>query len=250
MNTQFKIVVPVYNADKWIHKCLTSIRSQVHKNYDCIIYDDCSTDNTTQVIEDFMKDFGDERFQVVYNSQNKKTLSNLLDGYRRLDAISNPESVLAVVDGDDLLFSEWSLSIVDHVYRNSEAKMTYGSFVHWPTGEISNFSRIIPRDVIDGNLYRDYPFVTSHLRTYKSYLWNEIKDEDLRDVNGQYFSVACDVATMIPMLEMSGGKFVHIPNILYVYNRINPLSDDVINSTDQGRIDRLIRTRKKYEILK
>ena len=248
-STSFKIVVPTYNAERWIGKCLLSIMSQTHKNFQCVAINDCSTDSTGLVMDDVAKKIGDERLTIIHNTSNRKTLRNLIDGYRMLGSDSDPESVLVVVDGDDSLFSEYSLEIVDSVYRNSNAKLTYGSFVHWPTGEISSFSRVFPKNVVCNNAYRDHPFISSHLRTYKSYLWNSIRDEDLRDIDGDYFKVACDVATMIPMLEMAGSNFVHIPNILYVYNRWNPLSDDVINSSEQSRIDRLIREKNKYSPL-
>ena len=121
-------------------------------------------------------------------------------------------------------------------------------FAMWPTGELS-FDRSFPNDVIKNNSYRNYKFVSSHLRTFKSYLWNSINDEDLRDVDGEYFKVGWDVAFMMPMLEMTGGKFTYIPNILYVYNRWNPISDDVINSQNQMRVDQLIRTKNPYQKL-
>lgn len=223
-----------------------SIRSQSYSDYECIIYNDASTDKTGQKIDEFLDYFGDNRFRVIHNNTNKKVLSNLIDGFRELGSKDDPESVLVVVDGDDFLFCEFSLEQVHQYYQNSNILMSYGSFIHWPTGETS-FSRNFPEEVILNRDYRKYPFISSHLRTFKSKLWNGIKDEDLRDVDGEYFKVACDVATMIPMLEMAGDRFKYIQNVLYVYNRWNPISDDVINSQDQQRIDRLIRTRKKYE---
>ena len=247
MKTKFKIIVPTYNSENWIYKCLFSIKNQIHKNYECIVYNDCSTDNTGNIIDEFMIHHGDERFTVVHNKSNLKTLYNLVDGAKKLNSKQEPESVLVVVDGDDSLFSEYSLSIVDHVYNNFNCMMTYGSFVHYPTGEMSQVSRIFPENIVKNNDYRKHPFISSHLRTYKSYLWNSIKDEDLRDLDGEYFKVACDVATMIPMLEMANGRFIYIPNILYLYNRFNPISDDVINSSEQSRIDNLIRQRNKYK---
>lgn len=249
MSVRFKIVVPVFNSELWIEKCLFSIMSQKHEQFECVVYDDCSTDSTGIRIDNFIKKYGDSRINVVHNETNKKTLQNLVEGYRILKSAEEPEAVLVVVDGDDYLFSEYSLSIVNAAYEQTGASLTYGSFVHWPTGETSNFSRVFPREIKEKNDYRQHPFITSHLRTYKSYLWNSILDSDLRDADGDYFKVACDVATMIPMLELSGGNFIHIPNILYVYNRWNPLSDDVINSSEQGRIDRLIRTKNPYKPL-
>jgi glycosyltransferase involved in cell wall biosynthesis len=222
-----------------------SIRSQVHTNYECIIFNDASTDQTGKQIDEFIEKFGDERFTVVHNSKNRKALENIITGFNELNCKDEPESVLIIVDGDDYLFCEYTLSIVDQVYQQNNTLMTYGSFIHWPTGEIS-FPRNFPIEIINNNAYRDYKFISSHLRTFKSKLWYSIKDEDLRDEDGEYFKTGCDVATMIPMLEMAGDRFTYIPNILYVYNRWNPLSDDVINAGDQERVNRLVRSRQRY----
>lgn len=246
MSLNFKIVVPTYNSEKWIDKCLSSIMSQTYKNFQCVAINDCSTDATGVVMDKFSKSLGDERLSIIHNESNKKTLKNLIDGYRTLEADSDLDSVLVVVDGDDFLFSDCSLEIVESVYRKENVSLTYGSFIHWPTGELCKFSRVFPKDVIQNNAYRNHPFISSHLRTYKSYLWHAIKDEDLRDVDGEYFRVTCDMATMIPMLEMAGGNYFYISNILYVYNRSNPLSDDVINLSEQLRVNRLIGQRERY----
>jgi len=246
--TQFKLVVPAYNCEAWIMKSLASIKNQIHKDYQCIVYDDASTDNTGLLIDDFMKKHGDERFTVVHNDINKKALHNITEGFKKLNSKDETESALAVIDGDDYLFCEYSLKLVDQVYSKTDSMLTYGSFVMWPTGELS-FDRSFPQEVIKNNSYRNYKFVSSHLRTFKSYLWNSINDEDLRDTDGEYFKVGWDVAFMIPMLEMTGGKFTYIPNILYVYNRWNPISDDVINSQNQMRVDQSIRTKKPYQKL-
>jgi len=244
-STKFKIVVPTYNTEQWITKCLYSIYSQQHQNYECLIINDASTDRTGNLIDDFLNKIKDQRFSVIHNQRNEKALKNIVNGFKILETKDEPDSVLMVIDGDDYLFCEYSLSLVDQIYQNSNALLTYGSFVQWPTGELS-FDRQFPKEVIENNSYREYKFISSHLRTFKSKLWNSIRDEDLRDEDGEYFRTGWDVAFMIPMLEMASGRFQYVRNILYVYNRWNPISDDVINSSDQLRVDRLVRTRKKY----
>ncbi len=244
-STKFKIVVPTYNTEQWITKCLYSIYSQQHQNYECLIINDASTDRTGNLIDDFLNKIKDQRFSVIHNQRNEKALKNIVNGFKILETKDEPDSVLMVIDGDDYLFCEYSLSLVDQIYQNSNTLLTYGSFVQWPTGELS-FDRQFPKEVIENNSYREYKFISSHLRTFKSKLWNSIRDEDLRDEDGEYFRTGWDVAFMIPMLEMASGRFQYVRNILYVYNRWNPISDDVINSSDQLRVDRLVRTRKKY----
>lgn len=223
-----------------------SIRTQTYTNYECIIYNDASTDQTGTRIDELMSHFGDSRFRVIHNLENKKALFNIVDGFRNLSALDDPESVLMIIDGDDYLFCEYSLEQVSQYYTSTDVLLTYGSFVQWPTGELS-FPRVFLPEIIKNNAYREHPFITSHLRTFKSKLWHAIRDEDLRDTDGSYFKTGWDVAFMIPMLEMAAGRFAYIPNILYVYNRWNPISDDVINTSDQGRVDRLVRTRQRYK---
>ena len=69
---KFKIAVPVYNAEEWIAKCLHSIAIQSHKEFECVVINDASTDNTGEVIDnlDFVKN--DDRFTVIHNKENVK----------------------------------------------------------------------------------------------------------------------------------------------------------------------------------
>jgi glycosyltransferase involved in cell wall biosynthesis len=243
---RFNIVVPTYNTEHWIARCINSIQNQSHSDFRCIVYNDASTDSTGDVIDEHFAKFPDARFTVVHNTENRKALHNIVEGFKFLETDKDPESVLMVIDGDDFLFSEASLAIVNNVYREYPVLLTYGNHIHWPTGQTRTNCEPFPEEVVRSNAYRDYKFISSHLRTFKSRIWNSIRDEDLRDVDGTYFKTGWDVSFMIPMLEMAGERHVFIPNALYVYNRWNPLSDDVINSADQGRVDRLIRTRPKY----
>jgi len=52
---------------------------------------------------------------------------------------------------------------------------------------------------------------------------------------------------MFPMLEMSGNKHRYIDEVLYIYNRTNPLNDDKVNHSMQLGFEREIRGKKKYK---
>jgi len=246
---KLNIVVPTYNTEAWIQRCLYSIQTQSYKNFSCVIYNDASTDRTAEAINSFVAATKDERFVVIHNSSNKKALHNIVDGFKFLRTEDEPESVLMVIDGDDYLFSEYSLELLASAYAQTGCLLSYGNHIHWPTGETRTNCEKFPDEVVANNSYRDYKFITSHLRTWKSKLWNSIKDEDLRDLNGEYFKTGWDVSFMIPMLEMAAGRHLFIPNVLYVYNRWNPISDDRIYADDQGRVDKLVRTRDRYKVL-
>ncbi len=45
------VIIPMYNAEKYIGECLQSLLNQTLKNFEVIVVDDCSTDNSLAVAE-------------------------------------------------------------------------------------------------------------------------------------------------------------------------------------------------------
>ena len=60
------IIMPAYNAEKYIVKSINSIIRQSYKSWELIVVDDCSTDGTVNVISDFK----DERIRLLNNERN------------------------------------------------------------------------------------------------------------------------------------------------------------------------------------
>ena len=67
MKNKFIVVVPLYNAEKWIGKCLRSLSLQTYKNYECVVIDDCSSDNSFNIAKKTVEQ--DKRFVLVRTSQ-------------------------------------------------------------------------------------------------------------------------------------------------------------------------------------
>ena len=63
---KFSIIIPVYNVEKYISKCLDSILNQTYSNYEVIIVNDGTKDNSVSVINKYLTD---ERFKL-YNKEN------------------------------------------------------------------------------------------------------------------------------------------------------------------------------------
>lgn len=92
----FSILIAAYNVAPYIDHCLMSIRSQTFKNFEAIVIDDCSTDNTLALCKDFSNK--DHRFKIIKHHKNLGLLS------ARKTAVNeaNGEFIL-FVDGDDSL---------------------------------------------------------------------------------------------------------------------------------------------------
>ena len=55
MKPLLTVVIPVYNVEKYLNRCLESILIQGWKNYDIILVDDGSTDRSPQICDDYVK---------------------------------------------------------------------------------------------------------------------------------------------------------------------------------------------------
>lgn len=246
MMIKMKIVVPFFNCEQWIERCLSSIATQQFKDWECVIINDASTDNSKSVLDslEFLK--RDDRFSVIHNESNVKALRNIVDGFNFLKCKDEPDCLMMIIDGDDFLYSDQSLNTIATVYSQyPQLLLTYGDWIGYPYGDGSNCEPY-PREVILNNAYRYAPFSASHLRTFKSKLWYAIKDADLRDSEGEYFEAGWDVAFMVPMLEMAQERHGYIDRVMYCYNKENPLSDYKVNSRKQEDAVTLTKSRPQY----
>ena len=243
MSNNFIIVVPFYNVEKWITKCVKSIKLQTIKNFQCYLVDDISTDNTVQIIKKIIEN--DDRFHLLVNQEKKYALKNIYDVI--IASGNNAEYIIITLDGDDWFASKKVLEILDKKYTDNRCFMTYGSYLEYPSLRKGKFCRPIEDQTIKNAAYRNSTWVSSHLRTFKRHLWNKIKKEDLLGQDGKFYRMTWDMAFMFPMLEMAGPMALHIPETLYAYNRQNPLNDDKVNHRLQLKTESKIRSKTNYK---
>jgi len=68
---KISVILPVYNVEKYLRKCIDSILNQTHINYELIIIDDGSTNNSGNIYDEYK--LKDNRIQVIH--QNNQGLS-------------------------------------------------------------------------------------------------------------------------------------------------------------------------------
>ncbi len=244
---KFKIIIPTYNTEKWIEKCMTSVITQKFGNYDVMVVDDCYTDNTGDIIEKFCE--GKDNWNFIRNESNTGALYNIVNGIEKMSPKDN--DVIITLDGDDWLYDENVLDKVAKEYNKTSCWLTYGGMI-----KASNDERIgcwnVDQNLINDNSYRDMNcFIFHHLRTFKYFLWKNIKDEDMRLEDGSYYDDTWDQIFMFPMVEMAGGKIRYIENeLLLTYNNLNPLNHfKDTKASRQLELERKIRKLPKYNIL-
>lgn len=239
------IVVPTYNNARHdiCIKNIASLLDQQYENYHIYIINDCSTDESAEKIEAFL--MSHPRADKVTLINNTKRVGAMANYYRMIHQLED-HLIILNVDGDDWLADPQVLSYINRIY-DDEIWLTYGQYVEHPHGAIG-FCAGYPKAVTKNNSFRKHGLPISHLRTYYAWLFKKIKKEDLM-YEGAFVKATCDKVMMVPMVEMSGGRFRCIQDILYIYNAVNPLSDMRVCGHMQGAVRDKLFTMQPYEPL-
>lgn len=130
------IIMPSYNTAQYIEKTIKSVLDQTYTNWELIIVDDCSTDNTDEVVKNYLTD---KRIKYLKNEQNSGAAVSRNRALREAKG-----QWIAFLDSDDLWMPEklekqicfmkengYNFSYTDYEEINAEGNMT-GVFVTGP----------------------------------------------------------------------------------------------------------------------
>ena len=95
-NPDVSVIITINNQENDIHKVLRSVQNQSIKNIEIIIVDDCSLDNSFEVIKENQK--MDKRIILISHNKNEGAIKSRADGIRK--AIGK---YITIIDGDDAL---------------------------------------------------------------------------------------------------------------------------------------------------
>ena len=104
----------------------------------------------------------------------------------------------------------------NQIFSTKDVWLAYTNFIT-VKGNIG-YSRPFNSKTIENNKYRQSAFVISHLRAFYTKLLTNVNITDLKDMNGNWYRAANDVAMYLPILEMCHQKIVYVPEISYLYN--------------------------------
>jgi len=243
------IITPFYNAQRWLPTCIKSIIKQTVPEWTLHLCNDCSTDKSQDICKHYY--LNDKRVQwynnnhKVYSSGNHWLTINLSPDIK-------DEDICIDVDGDDWLAHPDVFKQVLEAYENENTWMTYGSFVHL-AGLNNNkpiFTQGFAQPPANWSALRKIRYTTTHLRTYKAGLFRKIQEQDLKDPNGDWLSMAGDVAFMYPMLEMCGPEHAaFLPQIHYIYNTETNYNEYKVNLGKQNAFAEYVRNKEPYKKL-
>ena len=91
------IVVPVYNAAKYIEQTISMVQKQTYTDWELILVEDCSKDASREVLQKLVKELEDSRIHVIYKEKNEGAASA-----RNTGLMAATGEYLAFLDADDI----------------------------------------------------------------------------------------------------------------------------------------------------
>lgn len=144
------ILVPVYNTEKYISQCLDSIISQTYNNFEVIIVDDGSTDQSGTICDEYASK--DERFKVVHQKNSGVAMA-------RIAAFESCHGkYITFIDSDDFVSSDYLEKLVKYMIED-DADMVSCEY-NRVRNNIVVGSKIFITGTFQGETLRD--FISNH----------------------------------------------------------------------------------------
>lgn len=147
------IIIPTYNREKIIHRALDSILNQSYTNWECIVVDDGSSDNTEKVVMKYNEI--DSRFRYIKNTRSKGA-----PGARNTGINFSKGDWILLFDSDNFMHPECLERLMLLDYRNYDVITCWSKIIDETThNEIGCFNWVCDGDIhmklLEGGCYVD-----------------------------------------------------------------------------------------------
>lgn len=125
MEPQISIIIPIYNVAPYINRCLQSIGAQSYQRIECILIDDCSTDNSMQIAEQYISNYnGNIVFNIIHHQQN-----NGLSAARNTGLNASTCDYVYFIDSDDAISPNCIELLISLAHKYPNADYIQGNLI-------------------------------------------------------------------------------------------------------------------------
>ena len=142
-NPKVTVVIPIYNVEEYLPRCILSVVNQTYKNLEIILVDDGSLDRCPDICEEWKQK--DSRIKVIHKA-------NAGLGMARNTGIDNATGeYIFFFDSDDYVADNIVEKCVKNVCSNNSDAVLFGYFNVYSNGKIENTNMTTPKLVFEGS---------------------------------------------------------------------------------------------------
>ena len=214
------VIIPVYNAEKYINKCIESILSQIYSEFEVILVDDGSTDSSPQICDKYGKE--DDRIKVIHKKNEGVSIA-------RSTGVSIAKGdYLAFVDSDDWVEPDYFEKLLN-IIRTTDVDMICFGHKKVVNNATSDCPFPLDESIYDRNAIENqiFPWLIEDEtgRYFPNQLWNKVIKADIykeNQVSGVKIIMGEDAACVKSCIYHC--KSIYVSSLLLYNYRINPMS--------------------------
>lgn len=139
---KISIITPVYNVEKFVSQCIESVMSQSYDDWELILVDDCSTDNSGRICDDYASK--DSRIRVIHVETNSGAL-----GARNCGIKEATGDYIGFLDSDDWIEKDYMSILIDELNKCPVDILAFSYFLDYKnrtvdfgkTGDYTSYSK-------------------------------------------------------------------------------------------------------------
>ncbi len=171
-NELISIILPIYNVEQYLEKCLTSVCRQTYKNLEIILVNDGSTDSSLEICENFLKT--DNRIKLYSKSNGG------LSDARNFGVEVAQGEYITFVDSDDFIAEDYIEYLYNLVKKFNTAMSICSIYTHYTlTGKIVDNGnggeiKLSSEECIEKMCYHNLVDTCAYAKLYKKDLFKDI----------------------------------------------------------------------------
>jgi glycosyltransferase involved in cell wall biosynthesis len=166
-NPLVSIIIPTYNRAHLIRETLDSILIQSYENWECIVVDDGSSDNTDDLLAEYIKK--DNRFKYLINARTKGA-----QGARNTGLLNSKGDFIQFFDSDDIMYSHYLKMKMEAFNHNRDLDIvTSFSHVKNANNEIIDIFTWVTLGNVFEKLIRQHTYVDTNSALIKREIFND-----------------------------------------------------------------------------
>lgn len=214
-NILFSIIIPAYNAEKYLNECIESLLHQTYKDFEIIIVDDGSTDSTPQICNNLKQLYSSLKIKVIRQANQRQVAA-------RMNGIDHAEGEYCIfLDADDKLVNTALVEIykaiekykADIIIYNGDRFCEDNKVAFWPHyRETETF--------FEGKDYLELKRDTLRSNRFNN-VWNKAYKREVivnsnRFTDVSFMTIEEDYMMQLPWLDTANNA-VYLPRNLYLY---------------------------------
>ena len=117
---QISVIVPVYNTEKYLHRCIDSILAQTYTDFELLLINDGSTDESGEICDEYAKK--DSRIVVIHKVNEGVSIA------RNTGIKRSSSKYITFIDSDDYISTNYLLNLIE-IHEKLNAELTISGFV-------------------------------------------------------------------------------------------------------------------------